>query len=142
MGCIRRRRQLPANEAKGSFHSRVEQIRDDIAQRIKRKGQMFMLQAPSPQKDPKEEPALGVVSAIMSLFGLAAQLCVGWVDDHRITLHAVGHLTLLLVPIWLATIVITLMALITDRDHRGWALLSLVLAVICIAFLLFWHYPW
>ena len=65
MGCIRRRRQLPANEAKGSFHSRVEQSRGDIAQRIKRKGQMFMLQAPSPQKDPKEEPELGVVSAIM-----------------------------------------------------------------------------
>ena len=48
---------------------------------------MFILQAPSPQKDPKEEPALGVVAAIMSLFGLAAQLWVGWDDDHRITLH-------------------------------------------------------
>jgi hypothetical protein len=97
------------------------------------------------QKVPKEKfriPILGAMAAMSSIVGLAAQLWVGWDDDHRITLHPVGHLTLLLIPIWLGALVIQLVALIFDRGHRVWALFSLGLAVTCIAFLLFWHYPW
>jgi hypothetical protein len=96
----------------------------------------------SPQKVLREKLTLGVISAIMSMVGLAAQVWVGWDDEHLITLHPVGHLTLLLVPLWLGIIVVTLVALIFDRGHRVWALLSLSLAVTCIALLLFWHYPW
>ena len=97
------------------------------------------------QKVPKERvrtPVLGAMAAMSSIVGLAAQLLVGWLEEDCITLHPVGHLTLFLVPIWLGAIGIQLVALIFDRGHRVWALLSLGLAVTCIAFLLFWHYPW
>jgi hypothetical protein len=98
----------------------------------------------NPQKVPKEQfspPILGTMAVVASIVGFSAQLLVGWLEEGCITLHPVGHLTLLLVPMWPIAVVIALVALIFDHGHREWALLSLGLAVTCIALLLFYHYP-
>jgi hypothetical protein len=93
----------------------------------------------SPPKRPRKEPTLIVVSAIMSVLCLAAQLLVGWVEEGRFTLHPGGHLSVVLFEFWIVTIVIILIALLYDREHLRWALLSFAVAIICLAILVS---PW
>jgi hypothetical protein len=60
--------------------------------------------------------------------GIAAHVLVGVMDEHRLVLHPVGHLTPILLQLWALTAAVGGLALVRGRGRAPYALGALLVA--------------
>ena len=60
--------------------------------------------------------------------GILVHVLIGVVDEHRVVLHPVGHLTIFLVPLWALTAGVGVLGLLTARGKSPASLLVLLIA--------------
>jgi hypothetical protein len=65
---------------------------------------------------------------ILAGAGIGAHILVGIMDEHRIVLHPVGHLTLILLQIWALTATVGGLSLLRARGRAPFALGAVVVA--------------
>ncbi len=71
----------------------------------------------------------GILSVALAIIAATIHLWAGWVDEGRLVLHPVGHMTIMAAMSWL--IAMTVAALVATFDRRGRAL-ALSAAALCI----------
>jgi hypothetical protein len=60
--------------------------------------------------------------------GIVAHMLVGIMDEHRLVLHPVGHLTLIILPLWALTAMVGALALVWGRGRAPFGLGALLVA--------------
>ena len=75
------------------------------------------------------------LAAVSTLGGVAAHLWAGWVDEHRLVLRPVGHMTLLAGLVWIVALVVGALALWFSRKRPMVALVSLGVTVLGLVLL-------
>ena len=83
---------------------------------------------PKPPGKPKL-PITGVLAFCASLLGVVVHFWAGWMDEHKLVLSPVGHLTVLVLYMWLITILLALASLALERRRMGFAGFGLLLAI-------------
>ncbi len=77
---------------------------------------------------PRRVPILERAAAVLAAMGIAAHILVGVFDERRLVLHPVGHLTIILLWIWVITAAVGVVALVKARGRGPFALGALLVA--------------